>query len=268
MTPSEEIQAKLKCNDLTGALAACKAAIRKAPTDGELRFMLFQLLSLLADWEGASNQLVAYSELVGRQSPLPIIFNEVIQAEVRRKYIFQGEEPPTIFGEPPEWVPYLLQALTASARQQPDDAAALRQKALEEAPAVSGSIDGQPFSWIMDGDSRISLLVEAIIHGQYYWVPQSRLRAIRMEPPTQARDAIWAAATLILDNSSEISAFIPVRYPGAQSWTSEALKLARETAWESPVENFYLGSGQRVWMTDIGEHALLDTREIIFNPPA
>jgi type VI secretion system protein ImpE len=46
------------------------------------------------------------------------------------------------------------------------------------------------------------------------------------------------------------------------------LKLARETAWESPVENFYLGSGQRVWMTDIGEHALLDTREIIFNPPA
>jgi type VI secretion system protein ImpE len=162
MTPSEEIQAKLKCNDLTGALAACKAAIRKAPTDGELRFMLFQLLSLLADWEGASNQLVAYSELVGRQSPLPIIFNEVIQAEVRRKYIFQGEEPPTIFGEPPEWVPYLLQALTASARQQPDDAAALRQKALEEAPAVSGSIDGQPFSWIMDGDSRISILVAAV----------------------------------------------------------------------------------------------------------
>ena len=48
--------------------------------------MLFQLLGLLADWEGASNQLVAYSELVGRQSPLPIIFNQVIQAEVRRNF--------------------------------------------------------------------------------------------------------------------------------------------------------------------------------------
>ena len=267
MTPSEEIQTKLKSKDLAGALSACKAAIRKSPTDPELRFMLFQLLSLQADWEAASNQLVAYSELVGRQSPLPIIFNQMIHAEIRRKYVFTGEEQPTIFGEPPEWLSYLLRSLTAAANQKMEDAAALRQKALEEAPAITGSINGQPFSWLMDGDSRISVLFEAVINGQYYWVPQSRLREVRMEPPSQARDTVWAAASLVLDNSSEISSFIPVRYPGAQSWVGDGLKLARETSWDLPAADFYFGKGQRVWMTDAGEHPLLETREIILNPP-
>jgi type VI secretion system protein ImpE len=267
MSPSEEIQEKLKSADLPGAISACKAAIRKSPTDGELRFMLFQLLSLQADWESASNQLVAYSELVGRQSPLPILFNQVIQAEIRRKYIFRGEEAPTIFGEPPAWMPYLVQSLKATASGNHADAASLRQKALEEAPAVSGSINGRPFSWIMDGDSRVSILIEAIIQGQYYWVPQFRLRGIRMEPPTQARDAVWAAAALTLDNGSEISAFIPVRYPDAQSWKDDTLKLSRQTAWDSPVDGTFIGSGQRVWMTDAEECPILETREVVFNPP-
>lgn len=229
--------------------------------------MLFQLLALQADWEAASNQLVAYSELVGRQSPLPIIFNQVIQAEVRRKYVFQGEEAPTIFGEPPEWITYLLQSLRASAQMKFADAAALRKKALDTAPAVPGIINGQPFAWIMDGDSRVSIIFEAIVNGQYYWIPQCRLREIHMELPSQARDAIWAAASLTLDNSSVLSAFIPVRYPDAQSWKSDALKLARETAWENPSPDFFMGSGQRIWMTDAGEYSLLETREILFDPP-
>jgi type VI secretion system protein ImpE len=268
MNTSEEIQAQLKAGSLTTAIAACKAAIRKAPTDGDLRFMLFQLLSLTAEWESASNQLVAYSELVGRQSPLPIVFNNVVQAEVRRKYVFRGEEAPTIFGEPPEWLSYLIQAHSAAAKGSHAEASALRTEALDRAPAVSGTINGSPFEWLMDGDSRISFVIEAIINGQYYWVPQSRLRSITMEPPTQARDAVWAAATLTLENSSEISAFIPVRYPDASSWSSDLLKLARQTDWETPAEGFYIGLGQRVWMTDAGEHPLLDVREMTFNSDA
>lgn len=266
MTTSEQIQHTLKALDLTSAISQCKAAIRKAPTEAELRFMLFQLLSLAADWEGASNQLIAYSELVGRQSPLPIVFNQVLQAEVRRKYVFRAEEAPTIFGEPAEWLPYLIQSLKATTQGQFAEATTMREEALERAPAVSGTLNGEAFSWLMDGDSRISIVVEAIINGQYYWVPQNRLRGIRMEPPSQARDAVWAPATITLENDSEISAFIPVRYPGAQDWSDAGLKLARHTAWDSPVNNFYIGSGQRVWMTDKSEVPILETREIIFNP--
>lgn len=265
MTPSEEIQQQIKNGDLTAAIAATKAAIRKAPTDPELRFMLFQTLSLAADWEAASNQLVAYSELTGRQSPLPIVFNDVIHAEVRRKHVFLGQEAPTIFGEPPEWVSYLVQSLAQTAQGNHTDAIRLRSEALEQAPAVSGSINGTPFEWLMDGDSRMGTLFEAIINGQYYWVPQSRLRSVTLEEPTQARDAIWAAAELSLENDARISAFIPVRYPGAASWKSDLLKLSRETAWDSPAEGFYVGLGQRVLMTNDGEFPLLDIRQIEFN---
>ncbi|HEY1082323.1 MAG TPA: type VI secretion system accessory protein TagJ [Prosthecobacter sp.] len=265
MTPQEEIQQQLKGGSVTAAIAATKAAIRKAPTDPELRFMLFQTLSLAADWEGASNQLVAYSELVGRQSPLPVVFNDVIRAEVRRKHVFLGEEAPTIFGEPPEWVSYLVQSLAKSAKGNYADAIRLRAEALELAPAVSGSINGQPFEWLMDGDSRLGTLIEAIFNGQYYWVPQARVRSITLEEPTHVRDAVWTAAELALENGARISAFIPTRYPGAAGWKSELQKLSRETDWESPAEGFYIGTGQRVLMTDSGEFPLLDIRQIEFN---
>lgn len=265
MTPSEEIQQCLKAGNLTAAIAANKAAIRKAPIDGELRFMLFQTLSLVGDWEGASNQLVAYSELVGRQSPLPILFNDVIRAEVRRKHVFLGEEQPLIFGEPPDWMSYMVQSLSHASKGEYVEAAELRTQAMERVPAASGTINGASFEWLMDGDSRVSPFFEVIIHGSYYWIPHARVRSVTIEPPAQARDVIWAASTLTLENEGVISAFIPVRYPGAGSWKSDALKLARQTEWEVPHEGFYLGLGQRVLMTSDAELPLLEIRQIEFN---
>ena len=63
MSAPPEIESLLKSGDLPGALSAVKAAIRKAPADSDLRFTLFQVLSASGDWESASNQLVALSEL-------------------------------------------------------------------------------------------------------------------------------------------------------------------------------------------------------------
>lgn len=264
MTPSEEIAALLKTGQLTAALAATKASIRRNPTESDLRFMLFQVQSLQGDWEAASNQLVAYSEITGRQSPLPIVFNDLIRAEVRRKHVFLGEEAPTIFGEPPPWISLFVQGLSHAAKGEWVAAMALRTQALEEAPAVAGTINGQPFSWLMDGDSRMGLVFEAIINGQYYWVPQSRIRSLRMEAPVQARDAVWNAAALTLSNGAEISAFIPVRYPGASTWGDDLLKLSRRTDWQEPEPGYYVGQGQRVLMTDSSEVALLDVRDLEF----
>ena len=132
----------LRLREQIGALAATKAAIRKDPTQAELRFMLFQILSLQGDWEAASNQLVAYSELTGRQSPLPIVFNDLIRAEVRRKHVFLGEEAPTIFGEPPPWISLLVQSVSHAAKGEWEAAVALRTQALEDAPRVPATAPG------------------------------------------------------------------------------------------------------------------------------
>lgn len=265
MSTCEEIQDHIKNGDLAAAITSTKAAIRKAPTETQLRFMLFEVLSLAGDWEGASNQLVAFSELMGRQSPLPIVFNKVIEGEVRRKHVFLGEEAPTIFGEPPSWISYLTQAVSLIAHGKHGEATAMRTEAMSQAPALSGSINGAPFEWLMDGDSRLGVVFEAIMQGQYYWIPQYRIRNITLEAPTQIRDLVWSPATLEIENGAEISAFIPVRYPGAATWSSDILKLSKKTEWETAAESFYLGMGQKVFMTNDGEFPLLDVRQIEFH---
>jgi len=267
MNPPADAEALLKSGDLTGALSAVKAAIRKAPTEADLRFTLFQMLAANGDWEGASNQLVAFSELTGRQSPLAIIFNDLVGAEVLRKLVFQGEKQPVIFGEPPEWVPLLVQACQHFAKGELDAAVSLRSKALEDAPAVAGTCNGKPFAWMMDGDSRFGPLLEIMMRGTYYWVPQHRVRQMTFGEPSHLRDRVWAAAEITFETGGVTHGFMPVRYPGAQSWQDTAQQMARTTAWDSPAEGIYLGRGQRVLMTPDAEIPLLDVREITFNPP-
>jgi len=266
MTVPPEIETLLKAGDLSGALAAVKAAIRKAPADSDLRFTLFQVLSATGDWEGASNQLVAYTELTGRQSPLGIIFNDLIKAEVMRKLVFQGEKLPVIFGEPFEWVPLLVQACHHFAKGEYDAAATLRSQALKEAPGISGTCNGTPFAWMMDGDSRLGPLLEIMMKGTYYWVPQQRVKAMTFAEPTHLRDRVWTAVEITFETDGVSTAFMPVRYPGAHAWQDPARQLARSTVWDSPVEGIYLGSGQRVLMTPDAEIPLLEVRELTFTP--
>ena len=268
MTPPPEIESLLKSGDLPGALAAVKAAIRKAPTDAELRFTLFQTLAAGGDWEGASNQLVAYSELTGRQSPLAVIFNDLIKAEVLRKLVFQGEKQPVVFGEPLPWIPLLMQAGRHFAKGEWEAAMTLRAQALEEAPGVSGTVNGQAFDWMMDGDTRLGPVVELMMKGTYYWVPQQRIRELTFAAPSHLRDRVWVAVEVTFENGGTTHAFMPVRYPGAHSWKEGALQLARSTDWSSPAEGIYLGSGQRVFMTNEAEIPLLDVRSLTFNAPA
>ena len=46
---------------------------------------------------------------------------------------------------------------------------------------------------------------------------------------------------------------------------ADALRLSRMTEWRELGPSTYAGIGQRMWATDAGEFALLDTREIVFN---
>jgi type VI secretion system protein ImpE len=41
--------------------------------------------------------------------------------------------------------------------------------------------------------------------------------------------------------------------------------LARKTDWLSLADDFYVGSGQRMFATDAGEYPLLDVRTISFD---
>lgn len=244
------------------ALSELKQLIRNDAANPKYRTFLFQLLAIQGDWERARTQL----EVAGELDPLALAmvqtYREAIRCELLRADIFAGRRSPLVFGDPQRWLALLIEALQLTGAGDYAKAAPLREQAFDEAPATSGSIDGQAFQWIADGDSRLGPVLEVIINGSYYWVPFDRIKAIHLEPPADLRDMVWMPAYFTWANGGETVGLIPTRYPGSESSPDQQQRMARRTDWTEPAPGLYLGMGQRMLTTDIGDHALMDTRLI------
>jgi type VI secretion system protein ImpE len=162
----------------------------------------------------------------------------------------------------------LIESLLAGAAGEAARAAQLRQTAFDEAEPSSGEINGEPFSWIADADSRLGPVLEAVINGRYYWVPFSRLSQVTMEPPADLRDVVWMPAQLQFENGGESVALIPTRYPGSEASGDGLVLLARKTLWEEVAPEVHHGLGQRLFATDTGDVALMDVRTLTIHPAA
>jgi type VI secretion system protein ImpE len=252
----------IKAGQLDEALACAQDGVRKAPAEAGPRVLLFQLLSVLGQWERAFTQLNVLNEMDANCMLLAQVFRPAVQCEALREEIFAGKRGPLIFGEPMEWIGLLVQANQLLAQGEIAAASELRNRAFEAAPATPGTINDQPFEWIADADSRLGPLIETIIDGKYYWVPFFRVRSIRTEPPQDLRDLVWTAAQFVWANGGESPGFIPNRYPGTQNATDNSLRLARKTEWVDKGNDLYLGLGQRMFATDQTEIALTEARKI------
>ena len=251
--------------DLDAALQALQSHIRSHPADVKPRVFLFQLFSVLGQWERAHTQLNVAAELDASTLAMAQMYRAALQCEALRADVFAGRKAPMIVGEPDEWMALLVESLL-TARQgsaAPGHSDALRRRAFETAPATSGSIDGQPFEWIADGDSRLGPMCEAVINGRYCWVPFSRLSRIDIEAPADLRDVVWMPAHFEFVNGGDAVAVIPTRYPGSEASADAALRLARRTEWTAAGPDAYHGLGQRLLTTDAGEYALMDVRTIV-----
>jgi type VI secretion system protein ImpE len=247
---------------LAEGLTALQTEIRQHPADHRLRVFLFQLESVLGRLDKALTQLQVVASLNSETMLLAQIFRPVIACELFRREVFAGRRTPLIFGEPAEWVGSLVQAAALVAERRFAAAAELRQRAFEAAPATPGKLDGQPFEWIADADSRLGPILEIILEGRYYWVPFCRIARIEIEKPVDLRDFVWIPARFTWTNGGAVSAHIPVRYPDTESANDDALRLARKTTWNEAAPECFLGLGQRILTTDAGDHPLLDCRTI------
>lgn len=252
----------LKSGDLEACLAALQAEVRAKPQDAKLRIFLFQLLCVLGDWKRAITQLKLCAELDPSALSMAQTYREAIICEVYREKVFSGEKQPLVFGEPQEWTALLLNAVKLLAEGREDEAATLRDKAFDLAPATKGSLNEADFTWIADADTRFGPLLEIIVNGKYYWLPFGAIAEIRADPPGDLRDAVWTAVNLTLANGGEVVGLIPSRYPGTVAAGSNAQKLARATDWAETPGGWFLGLGQRVFATDAGDVALFDLRRL------
>lgn len=263
MTP----ESKLKEGRPNEALQLLTAEVRNNPADVKRRVFLFQLLALLGQWERAQNQLNVSGEL----DPLNVImvgaYSEALKGELVRAEVFAGKRMPVVIGEPEQWLALLLQALKLSADGRHEQAAALREQAFEQADAVSGDIDGTPFEWLADADPRMGPCLEIVVNGGYSWVPFSRIRELKFDPPSDLRDKVWMPVQVTWTNGGRAIGFIPTRYPGSEKSEDHEVVMARKTEWMEAAPNLYVGCGQRMLATDAAEYPLLDVRLITFNTP-
>jgi type VI secretion system protein ImpE len=261
-------QALIQEGKLGEALIALQDQVRKDAANLKHRIFLFQLLCVLGQWNRALTQLNVAGELDAATLPMVQTYREAIQCEALRGDIFGGVRAPLIFGEPQPWLALLVAALKADAAGDLAGAAAAREQAFEQAPASSGSIDGQPFAWLADADRRLGPVLEAVLNGRYFWIPFERIRRIELDAPVDLRDAVWTPASFTWTNGAQTVGLIPTRYSGTvggAAGVDDALLLARRTEWSDEEASGGQGLGQRMLVSDAGDYALMDVRVIAFD---
>jgi type VI secretion system protein ImpE len=251
----------LKEGRLDDALKALQQVVRDDPANAKPRVFLFQLFSILGNWDRANTQLQVLADMDSDSMMLSRIFTPVLLCEAIRGDVFAGKRTPIIFGEPPEWVGSLVEAIALFGQGEFKASLQLRDQAFEAAPMSAGKVNGESFEWIADADERLGPILEVILEGRYNWVPFSRIRKVFIEPVTDLRDLVWAPAQFVWENGGEASGHIPTRYAGTEKSQESNLRLARRTEWVDQ-SGIHTGLGQRVLATDANEYPLLEIRTI------
>ncbi len=267
--------------DLQEALAALQDEVRAEPAEPRHRVFLFQLLSVLGDWNRALTQLNVARDLDPNSLLMAQTYQEVLSCEVLRKEVFTGKRSPVILGEPEPWMAKAVEALRRASEGEYVAACELRDEAWADAPTTAGSIwlnktdgsdssveSGIDFDWLADCDTRLGPFLEVIVDGKYYWAPFHRIEKIGIEAPTDLRDCVWMPAQFMWANQGQAVGMIPTRYPASESHENPEIRLARTSEWHEPADGVLQGFGQRVLAADIGEFAIMDVRKIELRPEA
>jgi type VI secretion system protein ImpE len=268
MNVADAAEQSLKNGDPAAALALLQEEIRAKPANAKLRIFLFQLLCVLGQWERALNQLKVASGLDASALAMAQTYGEAVRCEAIRRDVFEGKKSPMVFGQPDQWLALLIESLLVAARGDSERSEQLRLRAFEEADTSVGEINGQPFEWIADADSRLGPVLEAVINGRYYWVPFSRLASVTVEKPEDLRDVVWMPAHFQFENGGESVALIPTRYPGSETSDDGLIVLARKTVWKEVTPDNHHGLGQRIITTDSGDLPLMELRTLVIRAAA
>ncbi len=259
----------LKDTPLSTVLAQAESAVKASPADADKRAAWVQLLLLYGDWPRARSQLQAWQALTPIAKPTTQQLSDAVAAETQREQVFHAEAAPAFLTPPNGWLAALAKAL----RLSPVQAGELRAQAFELAAESAGTLSvavvgeqtqSENFSWLADADSRLGPVCELFLDNRYYWVPFQDIESITFQAPQNAVHLIWAHAMVKWRSGKQQVCQIPARYPLLES-TSDSHRLGHKTDW-LPLndQGHYAGQGQKAWLTDNEEYALLTLRQIQF----
>jgi type VI secretion system protein ImpE len=233
---------------LTETLARAEAGVRAKPQDPQARWLLFELLCVLGQWDRALKQLQTWAELSKEFDSTAHVMRGLIRAEHQRMEVFAGSTAPATIAaadsQAEAWMTGLGDALVLArdGAQGVEASDASREAALAQVP-------------------------EVVLLGAYRWLAFADLRSLSKAAPARLLDLVWSQVDLVLRDGTPLKAYMPMRYPvsaNAQAHERDALLMARETVWSELGRTGVHARGQKMWMTDAGDMALLDLRECHF----
>lgn len=255
----------LKVGDLQRAVLTIQEKIKKSPSSVEFRVFLFQLLCVQGNWSRALIQLQTIAKLDPSKIEFIQAYHHLINAEAFRTEVFKGNKTPLVFGESSPWIPTLINALQFDVAGDHVKASNLRTEAIELAPTISTKVNGnETMPWFADADSRLGPVLELMVNGGFYWVPQDAIKEVVFDPVEDLRDLIWRPLTITFANEGKFVGFMPVRYPGSEYSKNVQHQLARLTEWQDLGSDNYIGVGQRMFATPEDDFAMLDVESLQF----
>jgi type VI secretion system protein ImpE len=239
---------------LDDAVAAAQAALRKAPTDLNMRVLLGELLAFTGNLERADVVLDAASAIDPTTALVVAEFRQLIRADMARRQLFRDGRVPEFLADPTEVQRLQLAALVAL--RAGDMAEASRQAEAAEAarPHAAGKHGDAAFDDLRDADDLLAGSFEVLTTtGKYFWIPTERVQTLEFHAPKRPRDLLWRRASMSVEAGPDGEVYLPAVYVSDDPLT-DALRLGRETDWRQTDGGPVRGVGQR--MLIVGEDAV------------
>jgi len=217
------------------ALEALVAAVRADPTDVRARTFLFELLCFAGQYDRAGRQLDVIADGSKEAGLGAMLYQSALHAERTRQELF----------------------LTVG-----------RVEGTQPSTAVAGTLNGKPFTYLSDADSRIGARLEVFAAGQYTWIPLEHVAELHIEEPKRLRDLLWAPARLKAGPRFQDFEFGEVLVPAVAplSWQHAdwQVRLGRELDWQAPADDGdEVPLGPKLLQADDELIPILDVRELI-----
>lgn len=264
MMDSKEL---IRAGKLSDARTQLIEEVKSSPANAGKRTLLFQIHSLLGEWDKAERHLdVLAAQDASRETGVQV-YKNLVQAERRRLEVFRDGRLPSFVPETPHYFEMYKLACEKLRDGDIDEAVKLFDSVNEQIPVLSGSIDGKDFTGFSDTDIFLLFFLEAIAHEQYLWIPFEAIREISITPPKTLFDLIWIPARITTWSGLALNCQLPVIYAESFLHQDDRIKLGRMTEWSPIGGPFSKGMGQHVYMVGDDEISILDIREITFNVP-
>ncbi len=233
MTAKELFQA----GKIDEAIEALGGELRSNPADAQRRTFLFELLCFAGNWARAEKQLDVLGTENKDAAMGMLLYRSALHAEQTRQQMFETGPLPFSTSEPAQ---------------------------------VTGTLNGQPFASLVDGDPRLGARLEVFAAGQYMWIPFAQIASVRIAPPKRLRDLLWPTAivrpTAAFKGGDLGEVLIPALAPLTYKHPEGSVRLGRVTEWQEIDGDREAPVGQKLLLADDREIALLEIRELEITP--